>query len=68
MNMDINIVINTDNEAFGGDEHAGQETARILQGLADAIRLKGVLDLDHAILRDYNGNRCGEVRTNQDNI
>jgi len=55
----VNIEINTDNDAFYDDENA--ELSRILRDLADTIEGFPVSRIDDHIIRDFNGNTCGHV-------
>jgi hypothetical protein len=52
--MTIRIEIKCDNEAFDDE---GFEVARILQGLSEKIRRRGV---DYYPIMDLNGNKVGE--------
>ena len=58
--MDITITINTDNDAFVGQED--HETARILRKLADSIEQShGPNNCEGMKLMDYNGNSVGVI-------
>ena len=56
--MRVIITINCDNDAFRPE---GLEVARILREQADRIEQRiSIRGSDASILRDFNGNRCGE--------
>ena len=56
--MDLELTINTDNDAFQGDNLA-IETARILTVLAQRIFDGAINPGDRASLKDSNGNTVG---------
>jgi len=60
----IIITIDTDNAAFEDDNGGGQETARILHGLADKMEHFGSLCGGNKLM-DYNGNTCGNVQVKE---
>lgn len=54
--MRFNLTINTDSAAF--DDDCGNEIARILREVAD--RMEEDSAVIRGIIRDFNGNKCGE--------
>lgn len=55
--MRFKLTINTDSAAFDDDD-CGYEIARILREVADEMQENGAIT--RGILRDINGNKCGE--------
>ena len=57
--MDLNITLNMDNAAF--TDGNGFEAARILTEIANQMKDHSLEVGDSYPLRDYNGNRVGEL-------
>lgn len=59
------LYINTENDAFQGDDCGRFETARILREVADRVEAGDIQDLYRTIY-DKNGNDCGRAAFKRD--